>query len=156
MPRNRSRWATIDTSALCALEHFDLFRQVALLFDLIHIPRRVREEYAKKRRSRTRLAQLRSDLAPYRYCNVADEVSVRLLLAEEAVRRRPRQDEGEAEAIVQTSQIGAPIVIVDQRRARKWPRHVVWSAAARCGFLSTPSAFGAPLEREQFIRTGKE
>jgi predicted nucleic acid-binding protein len=45
---------------------------------------------------------------------------VRLLLAEEAVRKKPRQDEGEAEAIVQASQIGAPVVIVDEKRARKW------------------------------------
>lgn len=117
---NRSRWATIDTSSLCALEHLDLFRLTTLLFDQIHIPRRVREEYTKKRRSRAALERLREDLAPYRYCNVADEVSVKMLLAEEAVRRTPRADEGEAEAIVQASQIGAPVVIVDEKRARKW------------------------------------
>lgn len=97
-----------------------MFRQAALLFDQIHIPRRVRQEYAKKPRSRTQLARLRNELAPYRYCNVADEVSVRLLLAEEAGRRKPRQDEGEAEAIVQASQIGAATVIVDEKRARRW------------------------------------
>jgi len=45
---------------------------------------------------------------------------VRLLLAEEAVKKKPRQDEGEAEAIVQASQIGAPVVIVDDKRARRW------------------------------------
>lgn len=80
----------------------------------------MRQEYAKKPRSRTQLAHLRKELAPYRYCNVADEVSVRLLLAEEAVRKKPRQDEGEAEAIVQASQIGAPVVIIDEKRARRW------------------------------------
>jgi predicted nucleic acid-binding protein len=80
----------------------------------------VREEYAKKPRSRTQLALLRRELAPYRYCNVADEISVRLLLAEETVRKKPRQDEGEAEAIVQASQIGAPVVIIDEKRARRW------------------------------------
>jgi predicted nucleic acid-binding protein len=93
---------------------------VTLIFDQIHIPRRVREEYAKKPGSRRQLAHLRDELAPYRYCNIADEVSVRLLLAEEAVKKKPRQDEGEAEAIVQASQIGAPVVIVDDKRARRW------------------------------------
>jgi predicted nucleic acid-binding protein len=47
--------------------------------------------------------------------------SVRILLTELAPQRaKPRAHEGEAEAVIQAAQIGAPAVIIDDRRARKW------------------------------------
>jgi len=121
LPRNRARQATIDTSCLCAIEHVDLFREVAFLFDQIHIPRRVREEFAKKFRSRKILGKLPKQFTQFRYCNIADEISVKLLLAEQAGRRRkPRSDEGEAEAIVQANQLGLSLVVMDDKKGRAW------------------------------------
>jgi predicted nucleic acid-binding protein len=93
---------------------------MAFLFDEIHIPRRVREEFRKRPQSRRLLTRLRTELAPYKYCNQADEISVKLLLAGDSMKKKPRQDEGEAEAIIQASQIGAPVVILDEKRARRW------------------------------------
>jgi predicted nucleic acid-binding protein len=99
----------------------DLFREVAFLFDQIHIPRRVREEFAKKFRSRKILAKLPKQFTQFRYCNIADEISVKLLLAEHACRRRkPRSDEGEAEAIVQAKQLGLSLVVMDDKKGRAW------------------------------------
>jgi predicted nucleic acid-binding protein len=119
---NRARWVTIDTSPLCAIEHLDLFSKLTFLFDQIHIPHRVRVEFEKKRGSRRTLPRIRRELSPYKYCNVADSVSIQLLLHEhvQTTPQKPREHEGEAEAIVQASQIGAPFVIVDEKQARKW------------------------------------
>jgi predicted nucleic acid-binding protein len=124
LAKDRTRWATIDTSPLCSLEHLGLFRPLTFLFDRIYIPRRVQTEYRVKRNSRTRLASVCEELAPYERCNEADEISIRLLLDEirSTSQRlsRPRRHEGEAEAIIQAIQIGAPTVIVDEKTARKW------------------------------------
>jgi predicted nucleic acid-binding protein len=99
----------------------DLFREVAFLFDQIHIPRRVRQEFAKKFHSRKILSRLPKQLTQFRYCNIADEISVKLLLLERAGhRRKPRSDEGEAEAIVQAKQLGLSIVVMDDKKGREW------------------------------------
>jgi len=96
----------------------NLFREVAFLFDQIHI---LREEFAKKFRSRKILARLPKQFTQFRYCNTADEISVKLLLIERAGhRRKPRSDEGEAEAIVQAKQLGLSIVVMDDKKGREW------------------------------------
>jgi len=57
-----------------------LFSEVALLFDRIYIPRRVREEFNKEPESRKMLGRILSEQAIFVRCNIADEVSVRILL----------------------------------------------------------------------------
>jgi predicted nucleic acid-binding protein len=66
------------------------------------------------------LSRILSGQAIFVRCNVADEVNVRILLAELAPRAKPREHEGEAEAVIQAAPIGVPAVIMDDRRARKW------------------------------------
>lgn len=122
MRKTKNRQATIDTSCLCAFEHLNLFQELAFLFDVIHVSKRVRQEFRKQVHSRRVLSKVFSDFAHFVRCNAADEPSVRIMLAEFAPFQTDdaRRHEGEAEAIVQASQIGAPIVIIDEKRARQW------------------------------------
>jgi hypothetical protein len=59
-----------------------LFPEVAVLFDRIYIPKRVRNEFNKAPKSRKMLARIMGEQAIFMRCNTADEVSVRILLAE--------------------------------------------------------------------------
>ena len=121
MPRNRYREATIDTSCLIALQHLDLFAQLSLLFDRVYIPRRVREDFRKTFNSRKALSRIVARFALYRYCNRVDEVNLRLLLSERPS-KKPRSNEGEAEAVLQAAEIGAEVVIVDDPHGRRWAK----------------------------------
>jgi predicted nucleic acid-binding protein len=125
--RNRGREATIDTGCLIALQHLDLFPQLSLLFERIHIPRRVREEFRKTFNSRKMLPRIVAELALYRYCNRVDEINLRLLLGERPS-DDPRANEGEAEAVLQAAEIGAEAVIVDDPHGRRWAK----SRGIRC------------------------
>jgi predicted nucleic acid-binding protein len=78
----------------------------------------VREEFRKSFQSRKLLARVVADLAPYQYCNRVDEISLKLLRG--LTPRKPRSDEGEAEAVLQAAEIGAETVIVDDARGRRW------------------------------------
>ena len=113
-----------------------LFPEVAVLFESnrIYIPKRVRDEFNKAPKSRKMLARIMGEQAIFMRCNTADEVSVRVLLAELAPRRtKPRGHEGEAEAVIQAARIGASAVIIDDRRARKWQNTVAYSVMERRG-----------------------
>ncbi len=124
MAANRTRWVTIDTSALFAIDYLGLFTQLTYLFDRIHIPRCVRTEFSKKPGSRGTLSRICRDLHPYRFCYDADPLSLQLLLHEytDPDPQKPRKHEGEIEAIVQAATIGAPIVIADDQQATEWAK----------------------------------
>lgn len=116
------RTATIDASPLIALYQLNLLDQVSLLFHRIHVPAAVRRDIRRKHRAQrgTIGALLEDKRGLYRPCNVRNRVRVALLLPVE--RPRPRVHEGEAEAVIQASEIGATMVICDDPDGRKWAK----------------------------------
>ena len=119
------RTATIDSSCLIALYHLNLLTELSFLFERIHIPKRVREEVSKKPALKSRLKRILRNLSLYRRCDVADPIRIELLLQERKrgrVIRRPNADRGEAEAVIQATEIGASFVIVDDPAGRAWAK----------------------------------
>jgi predicted nucleic acid-binding protein len=150
MPRRK---ATIDTSCLIALNQLRLLETLSILFDKVYVPKAVLHELSRRGGERRQvLASLRR-LALLQRCNVADPVRVRLLLIEK--RRgstRPKKDWGEAEAVIQATEVGAGTVIIDDPLGRSWaeghrlnPHGLLW-------ILRELRRFGAIRELRPYIR----
>ena len=112
----RARRCTIDASCVIALDHLKLAPQLSLLFSEVLVPKAVRKDLFKRRGTKNRLQSLFEDYALFQRCNDYDQGAVDFLLAERA--RKGTKDRGEAEAVVQASQLGA-VVIVDDRWGRR-------------------------------------
>ena len=108
----RARSCTIDSSCLIALDHLDLVPQLSLLFSIVLVPKRVRDEISKRRAGKDRLQLLFNSYAFVQRCDGYDQGTVDFLLTERA--RQGWQDRGEVEAAVQASQFGANVVIDDR------------------------------------------
>lgn len=115
-----ARRCTIDSSCVIALDHLDLVPQLSLLFSEVLVPKAVREDLFKRRATKNRLRSLFRSYAFLQRCDEYDKGSVDFLLAER--RRQGMKDRGEAEAVVQASQVGAA-VIVDDPWGRKLAKH---------------------------------
>jgi predicted nucleic acid-binding protein len=102
---------TIDSSCVIALDHLNLVPQLSLLFSRVLIPKAVREDLFKRRASKDRLKLLFEEFAFLERCDDYDKGTVDFLLAERA--RRGMKDRGEAEAVVQASQVGATVIVDD-------------------------------------------
>jgi predicted nucleic acid-binding protein len=112
----RARRCTIDSSCVVALDHLDLVPELSLLFSKVRVPRAVRKELYKRRNTKDRVRWLFKEYAFFQRCNDYDQGTVDFLLAERS--REGAEDRGEAEAVVQASQVGA-VVIVDDRWGEK-------------------------------------
>lgn len=108
----RGRRCTIDSSCVIALDLAGLLPLLSMLFSKVLVPKAVREELFKRRATKDRLQAIFANYAFLERCDAYDQTAVDILLLEE--RRGLRQDRGEAEAVVQASQLGAAVVIDDR------------------------------------------
>jgi predicted nucleic acid-binding protein len=99
---------TIDASSLIALDHLDLLPQLSLLFSRVLLPKAVRTELYRRRRTKDRLRALLGSFAFIVRCDNYDQGAVDILLAERGI--RGGEDRGEAEAVVQASETGASVI----------------------------------------------
>lgn len=102
--------AVIDSSALINLVHLGLAEGLYLFFAAVYVPRMVHREVNRRSKFRHRLNKLYSK-GVFRRCAVGDRVSVQLLLG--------RLHQGEAEALVQASEVNVTVFIGDDDAARK-------------------------------------
>lgn len=108
----RARRCTIDSSCLIALDHVGLIPKLSVIFSKVLIPRAVRRELFRRRTTKDRLLALLREYAFLERCDRYDAITVDLLLLErEALGGR---DRGEAEAVVQASQVGATVIVDDR------------------------------------------
>ena len=107
----RAPRCTIDSSCIIALDHLDLIPQLSLVFSVVLIPKAVRDDVYKRRTSKRRLQNLLASYAFLERCDEYDKGAVDFLLAERS--RLGKKDRGEAEAVVQASQIGAMVIVDD-------------------------------------------
>jgi predicted nucleic acid-binding protein len=104
------------------LLHLNLLTDISILFERVHIPKRVREEISKRRAVKGRLRSALRKFSMYKRCDTADPARIEFLLQErkrQRVVRKPNADRGEAEAVIQ-AEIGASFVIVDDPTGREW------------------------------------
>jgi predicted nucleic acid-binding protein len=102
--------AVIDSSALINFVHLDLVQNLHLYFQTIYVPKTVQAEVNRKGRFRYRLNKLYKRRV-FSRCQAGNALNVRLLM--------PPLHPGEAEALVQASEIGATVFIGDEPPARK-------------------------------------
>jgi predicted nucleic acid-binding protein len=107
----RLRRCTIDSSCVIALDHLDLVPRLSFLFSIVLVPKAVREDLFKRRTTKDRLQLHFDTYAFFQRCDGYDQGTVDFLLAERA--RRGMKDRGEAEAVVQASQLGASVIVDD-------------------------------------------
>jgi len=100
--------AVVDSSPLINLVHLELAEKLHLYFDAIYVPRMVQREVNRKAKFRHRLNKLYSK-GLFKRCVVVDPVSVQFLRD---------LDPGEAEALVQASEMGVAVFIGDEKDAR--------------------------------------
>jgi predicted nucleic acid-binding protein len=144
--------AVLDTSCVIALDALDLMPALAMLFSRVLIPKGVRTELFRRRRTKDRLVALLAEFAFPERCDDYDRGAVDVLLVERA--RRGNKDRGEAEAVVQAAQEGAMVVIDDPGGRELAERHaldchgVLWVLRSLCGLelLSAPDLRRAVLE----------
>ena len=118
MPR---RTATIDTSCLIALNRLHLLETLSILFERVYVPKAVQQEMSRRGGPRRQINSVLRRLALYQKCGVVDSVRVRLLLIEQRNQfSRPKKDLGEAEAVIQATEVGASMVIIDDPLGRSW------------------------------------
>jgi predicted nucleic acid-binding protein len=109
--------AVIDASCVIALDALNLLPKLTWLFDRLLLPKAVRVELNRRRRTKDRLAVLRREYAPFLVpCDKYDQGAVDTLVIERV--RFGKKDRGEAEAVVQAAAEGA-IVIIDDKGGRK-------------------------------------
>lgn len=114
----------IDTSCVIALESANLLPLLSVLFHRLMLPKAVRTELYRKRQTKDRLRALRRDYAFIIPCNDYDQAAVDTALTDP---KRRKKDRGEAEAVVQASQLGA-IIVVDDR----WGRNLAARFSLEC------------------------
>ena len=102
---------TIDTSSVIALDHLGLMPQLSFLFSRVLLPKAVRDELFKRRDTKKRVQSMLNSYAFVERCDGYDKASVDLLLIERAV--QGVKDRGEAEAVVQASELGATVIVDD-------------------------------------------
>lgn len=105
-----------DASCLIALDRLDLVPKLAFLFGRLLIPKAVRGELYRRRRTRDRIKALLKNCGFLHPCDDYDQGAVDVLLTERA--RVGKKNRGEAEAVVQADSVGA-VVLVDDRWGRK-------------------------------------
>lgn len=108
--------STIDTSCVIALDAIDLIPRLSFLFSRVWLPKAVRAELFRRRRTKDRLRALLDEYDFLQNCDEYDHGAVDVLLIE--WKGKGKRDRGEAEAIVQAAASGAT-VIIDERRGRK-------------------------------------
>lgn len=107
----RGRCCTIDSSCVLALDCLDLLPSLSVLFSKVLIPKAVRTELFRRRRTKDRLRRLFANYAFLRQCNEYDQGAADFLLAERAL--LGLKDRGEVEAVVQAAQVGASVLVDD-------------------------------------------
>ena len=111
--------ATIDTSVLVSLQSLDLLGSLSVCFERVFVPSTVRLELREGgERNHAALTAL-AEYSLFEDCEEFNAELVRLLL-ETRVNLSQGRDEGEAEAVVQASQRGVSMVLVDDALGRKW------------------------------------
>ncbi len=136
--------ATIDTSCLIALIHLGLVEKLSMLFETVYVPKAVRQELSRRGNQRRQVGAALRRLALLQRCEVADDTRLELLLAQRRGSRRPKKGWGEAEVVVQATEVDAQTVIVDDPLGRAWaerhrltPHGVLWilGELRRRGFI---------------------
>lgn len=113
--------ATIDTSVLVSLQSAELLGAVAVLFNRILVPVKVRQELKQGgERNQTALRAI-GEFAFFEHCDDYDQALVQLLLQTRKQLKKGR-DEGEAEAVIQAAQGTARMVLTDDELGRDWAR----------------------------------
>lgn len=127
------RTATIDTSCLIALNYLRLLDKLSVLFDTVHVPKAVRQEMSKRGGPRKEIHGVLRRFTFYEKCDAGDPLRVKLLLIETGNPAKPKKDLGEAEAVIQATEVGATMVIVDDPIGRSWaerhslePHGLIW------------------------------
>lgn len=102
---------TIDSSCVIALDYLNLLPDFIFLFSSVHVPKAVREDLFKRRETKNRIQALFDEYAFLERCDNYDKTAVEILLVEKI--REGMKDRGEAEAVVQASQLGATVIVDD-------------------------------------------
>lgn len=113
------RIATVDTSVLLSLQCTQMIAPASVLFTRLLVPAAVRREIAADRERNAAVLQALRDFELFADCDDYDPASVDILLQQRKFQKAGR-DRGEAEAVVQASQRGAQMVLVDDALGRKW------------------------------------
>ena len=100
--------ATIDTSSLIALDLLDLIPLTANLFSRILLPKFVRHELFRRRRTKDRLQRMLNEYGFIERCDDYDRSVVEFLVA-----GRRNRDRGEAETVVQATPLNATVIVDD-------------------------------------------
>ena len=90
--------------------------KLAILFGAILVPKAVRAELSRRRKTKDRLRALQRDYEFVISCDQYDQGAVDFLLVEKI--RMGKKDRGETEAVVQAATKGAA-VLIDDRRGRR-------------------------------------
>jgi len=107
---------TIHTSSVVALDHLGLVSQLSWLFSRVLLPKAVRTELFRRRKTKDRIRAIFRDYSFVEGCDDYDKGAVDVLLIERG--KLGVRDRGEAEAVAQAAQVGA-MVIVDDRWGRE-------------------------------------
>jgi len=113
---------TIHTSSVVALDHLGLVSQLSWLFSRVLLPKAVRTELFRRRKTKDRIRAIFRDYSFVEGCDDYDKGAVDVLLIERG--KLGVRDRGEAEAVAQAAQVGAMVIVAD-----RWGR----SLAARHG-----------------------
>lgn len=134
--------AVIDSSALINLVHLGLAEGLYLFFGAVYVPRMVHREVNRRSKFRHRLNKLYFK-GVFRRCAVGDPVSVQLLLG--------RLHQGEAEALVQASEVNVGVFIGDDDAARKNSERRGLKPVGTAGLLARLNLIGFAPETRLLI-----
>ncbi len=136
----------IDTSCVIALDSLDVLPLLTILFSRLWVPKAVRAELFRRRRTKDRIKAAFDSYAFVKPCDDYDQGAVDTLLAERA-RRLGKKDRGEAEAVVQAATLAAMAVIDEPWGRRLAQRHslechgTLWILERLHALSSTPARF---------------
>lgn len=100
--------ATIDTSCIIALDLLNLIPQTASLFSRLLLPKAVREELFRRRKTKDRLQGMIEEYGFLERCDAYSRQALDIVFGEQLT-----TDRGEAEAVVRAAPLGAMVVVDD-------------------------------------------
>jgi predicted nucleic acid-binding protein len=108
--------AVIDASCVIALDAISVFPLLAFVFSRVLIPKAVRVELFRRRRTKDRIKFAIRSYQFVQPCDDYDPAVADVFLAERTI--SGKKDRGEAEAVAQAATLG-PVAIIDDRWGRK-------------------------------------
>ena len=128
-------FAVADTSCLIQLWKLGLLQKLVLQYNIIYIPKYVKEEFQRKGKIKRRFYEFLQEYDSFlKICEIGSFYDVQLLY-DKRLNPNARIDRGEAEVIIQARERGISEVLIDDKKGRDMAKTHTLNVKGTLGIL---------------------